>query len=65
MSKVLTFSYLNHRGEKSFRNVVPENIWFGTSKYHAKEQWFMRAFCKDRQDWRDFALGDIHKIIAK
>lgn len=57
--KPITFDYVNYRKEKSTRTVLPENVWFGKTKYHPEEQWFLRAFDSEKLDYRDFALTDI------
>lgn len=59
MGKILRFGYTNHRGEYSLRRVVPEYIWFGITEYHLEEQWLMRAFDIDKEDYRDFAIEDM------
>lgn len=37
-------------------------VWFGESKYHTideEPQWFLHAYCLDRNEYRDFALSRI------
>ncbi len=57
MSRI-NFKYTNWRGETSNRYVTPELIFFGSSKYHKGEQWFMRAMDHTKGDVREFALAD-------
>ena len=57
-SKV-TFVYRNWRGEIGERTVIPERIEFGTSPYHNGHQWFLHAWCCDKDARRTFAIEDI------
>ena len=53
--------YKNHRGEIGTRCILPRKVWWGTSEYHEGAQWFLKAWCEDRKDYRDFAMKDIMK----
>lgn len=56
----LKFFYINYKGVGSYREVLDPHFYFGTSEYHGKKpQWFIRAYDKDKQDFRDFAVKDI------
>lgn len=55
---VIRFLYVNYRGEKAVRNVVPMSLYFGSTRWHPKEQWLLRAYDVDRGAVRDFALSD-------
>lgn len=57
---VLEIDYVNHRGERALRKIVPEKIWWGTTEWHPKSQWLMRAYDVGKEAWRDFALKDIN-----
>lgn len=52
--------YKNWRGEVAERRIVPESFFYGATQWHPENQWFMRAFDLDKQEYRDFALKDIH-----
>jgi len=56
-----TFKYANWKGEESTRTVVPDKIWFGTTKWHPTPQYFLRAYDLDKRAWRDFAMKDIRE----
>jgi predicted DNA-binding transcriptional regulator YafY len=57
--KVVEFVYTNYRGVTEIRRVVPQNIWFGATQWHPKRQWFLSAWCLERQAHRDFAWSNI------
>ena len=42
--------------------IIPNRIWFGASKWHDGEQWFLHAHDVEKDEVRDFALVDIHKM---
>lgn len=56
---IASFRYRNHRGEEAVRTVRPIRIWFGCTAYHREAGWLLEAFCLDRRETRDFALGNI------
>lgn len=47
------------------RIVVPIRIWFGTSRYHEDEQWFIHAVDVETDELRDFAFSGIHTICPR
>ncbi len=53
----IRFQYTNHRGESGVRTVVPRHLWYGRTEHHPELQWFLKAFCVDRQQERDFPLA--------
>lgn len=55
----LTFWYKNHRGEEAFRTAFPISIRFGTTEYHSEAQWLLKAFDRDKQAEREFAMRDM------
>ncbi len=57
--KVVGIEYRNHRREVTWRRIVPERIWYGSTPWHPNEQWMLRAFDLDKDEARDFALCDI------
>lgn len=61
--ETLKFYYENYRGVKSLRSVQDPTMWFGESKYHKGDQWFIHAFDLERQDFRDFAVADILTFV--
>ncbi|KKQ84443.1 MAG: hypothetical protein UT08_C0018G0049 [Candidatus Woesebacteria bacterium GW2011_GWB1_38_8] len=61
--KILKFKYKNWERKKALRNVRPIKIWYGKTKWHAKDQWFLKALDLDKKEERDFALKDIIKFL--
>lgn len=55
----LRFIYTNHRGETDQRTVIPMSVRFGSTKWHPKPQWLLKAFDLDKDAEREFAMGDI------
>jgi hypothetical protein len=53
--------YKNWKNIVSTRNIIPICTWFGKSKYHLEEQWFIKAFDIDKNEERDFAMRDIER----
>jgi hypothetical protein len=60
---IVAILYTNHRGETATRRVTPERIWFGETKWHEGEQWFLDAIDEDRPGRyrRSFAMRGIQK----
>lgn len=53
---LVTFNYVNHRGEKSQRRVRPIRLWHGSTAWHSQPQWLLEAFDLDKMETRDFAM---------
>ena len=53
------FEYINYKGIKSTRNVIPMSLYFGSTEFHPENQWLVVAYDLDRQRERTFALNDI------
>lgn len=58
-TKQVKILYTNYRGEKAYRIVIPDSIYFGSTQWHPGEQWLLRAFDVQKNEWRDFAVKDI------
>lgn len=56
-------NYRNHRGEVSTRRIEPLQMWFGSTQWHPNRQWLLKAFDHDKQEWRDFAMTQIHFLV--
>jgi ADP-ribose pyrophosphatase YjhB (NUDIX family) len=52
--------YVNHRGERSIRRIIPIGIRFGSTEYHPELQWLMCANDLTKDDVRTFAMKDIY-----
>jgi NTP pyrophosphatase (non-canonical NTP hydrolase) len=55
----LTFTYKNSKDEVSTRTVRPITLWYGSTKFHQENQWFLRALDLEKNEERDFAFSDI------
>ena len=51
--------YMNYRGERAKRIVIPQRIEFMASEWHPEWQWIMVAD-EDGKGTRFFAMKDIH-----
>ncbi len=59
----LSFDYLNWEGKRAVRYVQPIRIWYGSTKWHPKKQWLLKALDVDKNEERDFAIKDIQKFL--
>ena len=58
----LQFEYKNWLGKVNKRTVIPYKIWYGSTEFHKKEQYLLRAFDVNKNAERNFAWKDI-KIL--
>lgn len=61
---IVKIVYTNYRGEKAERLIKPVSIWFGSTEWHADEQWLLHAFDIEKDAERDFAMKDIESWAA-
>lgn len=61
MDRLVCFKYKNYKGEICIRKVRPIEIWFGSTIYHPENQWLLKAFDVDKNDYRNFAIKDIQE----
>lgn len=52
--------YTNHRGETTWRRIIPIQLFYGTSNYHKTPQWLLQVTDVDKGLHRTLALSDIH-----
>jgi len=57
-NKVLIF-YKNWKGDEKWREIIPQSIFFGSTKWHPENQWFLKALDVKKNEVRDFAMKDI------
>lgn len=57
--KTVRIVYTNYRGETARREIIPQRVWFGATKWHPEEQWLLDAFDVEKESARSFALRDI------
>lgn len=60
--QVLTFDYVNWRGETAVRRVNPLSIRWGTSEWYREPQWLLSCFDLDKQDRREFAVARMKNV---
>lgn len=60
--KHIKITYTNHRSETADRIVEPITIWYGQTKWHPTDQWFLKATDVARNLERDFAMINIGNI---
>ena len=58
----LMVNYTNWRGVRSVRRIVPVGVWFGSSRWHPEDQFFMSAWDVDKAEMRDFAIRDMSPV---
>ena len=64
VSRSVKIIYTNWRGETTERTIEPVRIWFGSTEWHKKEQWLLRAIDLEKEVERDFALKDIKEWLG-
>ena len=60
----LCIKYKNYKGTISERNIKPLLCFYGSTDYHSKPQWLLKAWDEDKNAERIFALQDIIKIYG-
>lgn len=55
----VTILYRNWRGEIGNRKILPKNIYYGSSQWHAEAQWLLVANDLEKGVERHFAMQDI------
>lgn len=53
--------YKNWKGEIGMRNIIPMNIFHGSTEFHKEEQWLLKVWDLDKKDYRTYALKDIQE----
>lgn len=56
----MEIDYTNYQGMRTLRRVIPHEIRFGTNDWHLEPQWLLIGFDVDKEQFREFALKDIH-----
>jgi predicted DNA-binding transcriptional regulator YafY len=63
LRKAVRIVYTNYRGETARREIIPQRLWFGATKWHPDEQWLLDAIDVDKKSPRSFALRDIKSYL--
>lgn len=53
---IIEFKYYNSKGEESVRQVEPLQVWF------KDKSWYIKAYCRIKQDYRIFKIARIKDI---
>jgi hypothetical protein len=59
LAMMVRIDYVNFRGERGERLIVPQHIYFGDVEWHPGAQWILDAWDVDKAALRSFALIDI------
>jgi predicted DNA-binding transcriptional regulator YafY len=59
VTTMVRIDYVNYRGERRVRRIVPQRMYFGDVQWHPGPQWILDAWDVDKAEVRSFALGDI------
>lgn len=60
--RLMVFFYTNYKGVESVRRIQPGVLWWGKTKWHSQEQWFLSGFDIDKGAMRDFAFDDMRPL---
>lgn len=51
--------YVNWKGKRSSRHILPKRVWFGSTQWHTEAGWLLDAYDVDKQAHRTFAMSGI------
>ncbi len=57
---IVTIDYTNYKGNRRLRNIEPVKLYWGATEYHVEPQWLLKAWDVEANDYRTFAMADIH-----
>ena len=60
----LSFDYINWKGEESYRTVLVNYVYYGSTPQHEVEQWLVYCFDLNKKEWRTFALEHITNLVS-
>lgn len=58
-SMVAWIDYVDHRGAQRWHCIRPGHIYWGSSTWHARKQFLLRAFDVNALCYEDFAMANI------
>jgi len=56
----LRIAYTNHRGETAIRELHLSRIYWGSTEWHPEPQLLLKAFDREKDAYRDFAVSGFH-----
>lgn len=59
LAVAVRIDYVNWRGERAVRHIVPQRMYFGEVEWHPGLQWILDAWDVDKAAVRSFAIADI------
>ena len=66
MSQVpISIDYTNWKGNRRVRIITPLSVSWGSTTYHPKHQWLLKAVDNEDGVEKDFALEKIHSFNPK
>lgn len=51
--------YTNWRGEKRWRRIIPQRMYFGSTEWHPEHQWLLDVLDLEKKEFRTFAMEGI------
>jgi predicted DNA-binding transcriptional regulator YafY len=57
--EIVRIDYINYRGERAIRRVIPDRCYLGEVTWHPGMQWILDAWDIDKGAIRSFAIADI------
>ena len=60
---VISVLYKNWRGEEGVRKIIPLHIYFGSTEFHPVEQWLLKVWDCEKNDYRIYTFKDIRQSI--
>lgn len=59
IKKAISVLYTNWRGETAERQIIPIEIYWGSTEWHPENQWLLKVWDIERKAYRSYALQDI------
>ena len=57
--------YKNYQGEIGIRNIIPQNVYYGSTEFHKTDQWLMDVWDVEKDAQRTYAMLDIMEFIKE
>ena len=55
--------YTNYKGETAIREIIPLQIWYGSTEFHPADGWLLDAYDVEKKAQRSFSLKDVKAWI--
>lgn len=60
--RTVEIDYTNWKGERSKRRIDCGNLEYGSTEWHPEPQFLLFAYDYEKEDFRQFAIKDIHSL---